>query len=207
MTAHGMRAAPAGGLGQLEREKHDHAPAPFLLLWAPSVAVRLVRMCCHRARQPQQPTSHKPASRSCAACSPATTITAPAGSRRVRSTRSPGLPLSRWTRTRTAGQPRGVRGPGPRLRHLGRATGQGAAVRVAKRDAFRAWDRTGDGHLDETEMSVNGAHDFVIADEDGDGPLSPGSLLSAPEPRQDRKGAALTPGHACHDRDHARDDP
>jgi Ca2+-binding EF-hand superfamily protein len=47
---------------------------------------------------------------------------------------------------------------------------------AAKRDAFEAWDRDGDGSLDEIEMAVSGAHDFVVADENGDGSLSPGEF-------------------------------
>ena len=51
--------------------------------------------------------------------------------------------------------------------------GVGRPFNAAQRGAFRAWDRTGDGTLTETEMAVNAAHDFVIADEDRNGSLSP----------------------------------
>jgi len=44
---------------------------------------------------------------------------------------------------------------------------------AAKGDVFGTWDRTGDGSLDETEMLVNAAYDFVNADDDGNGTLDP----------------------------------
>jgi Ca2+-binding EF-hand superfamily protein len=62
----------------------------------------------------------------------------------------------------------------PGFANLAEQRGKEQAFNSAKREAFRAWDRDGNGNLDAIEMSVNGAHDFIIADEDRNGSLSPG---------------------------------
>jgi hypothetical protein len=64
----------------------------------------------------------------------------------------------------------------PGFAYLAEQRGKEEPFNAAKREAFRAWDRDSDGELDETEMSVNGAHDFISADEDGNGSLSPGEF-------------------------------
>lgn len=61
----------------------------------------------------------------------------------------------------------------PGFASLARERGKVEAFEAAKQGVFKAWDRDGDGSLDETEMAVNGAHAFVVADEDRDGSLGP----------------------------------
>jgi hypothetical protein len=64
----------------------------------------------------------------------------------------------------------------PGFAYLAEQRGKEEPFKAAKREAFRAWDRDSDGELDETEISVNGAHDFISADKDGNGSLSPGEF-------------------------------
>ena len=66
----------------------------------------------------------------------------------------------------------------PGFASLAEQRGAEQPFNAAKRETFRAWDRNGDGNLDETEMSVSAAHDFVVADEDGNGSLSPGEFAA-----------------------------
>jgi hypothetical protein len=52
------------------------------------------------------------------------------------------------------------------------------SARIREKSSLRRQGpRDQDRNLDETEMSVNGAHDFIIADEDEDGSLSPGEFV------------------------------
>lgn len=61
----------------------------------------------------------------------------------------------------------------PGFASLARERGKVEAFEAAKREVFEARDLDKSGSLDETEMAVNGAHDFVVADKDRDGSLSP----------------------------------
>jgi hypothetical protein len=61
----------------------------------------------------------------------------------------------------------------PGFASLARERGKVEAFEAAKREVFEARDRNGDGGVDETEMTVNAAHEFVLADKDRDGSLSP----------------------------------
>ena len=56
--------------------------------------------------------------------------------------------------------------------------GKVQAFEAAKREVFRGRDRDGDGGLDETELSVNAAHDFVVTDRDRNGSLDPGEFAA-----------------------------
>lgn len=64
----------------------------------------------------------------------------------------------------------------PGFASLARERGKVQAFDAAKNGVFESRDRGRDGSLDATEVSVNGAHDFVIADKDRDGSLSPGEF-------------------------------
>jgi hypothetical protein len=64
----------------------------------------------------------------------------------------------------------------PGFATLARQKGKVQAYEAAKREVFGARDRDGDGGLDETELSVNAAHDFVVADRDRNGSLDPGEF-------------------------------
>jgi hypothetical protein len=66
----------------------------------------------------------------------------------------------------------------PGFAQLAEQRGREQQFNAAKRGAFRAWDRKDDGELDETEFSVNGSRDFVIADEDRNGSLTPGEFAA-----------------------------
>lgn len=65
----------------------------------------------------------------------------------------------------------------PGFASLARERGKVQAFDAAKNGVFASRDRDGNGSLDATEVSVTGAHDFVIADEDRDGSLSPGEFV------------------------------
>lgn len=61
----------------------------------------------------------------------------------------------------------------PGFASVAQERGKTQAFEAAKLEMFRVWDRKGDGSVDESEMSVNAAHDFVGADRDRDGSMSP----------------------------------
>ena len=66
----------------------------------------------------------------------------------------------------------------PGFATLAEYRGKAQAYEAAKREVFGARDRDGDGGLDEAELSVNAAHDFVVADRDRNGSLDPGEFAA-----------------------------